>query len=106
MTTLTRNNSRGWSRIGYWFVPIMSRFIILTRQYPLLDVVRIRVCSCIEDFLTLPSLNRVATAADAMRVSRKLDAMFIRYGERRVGRRDDTTLMSSLLPTRLSLDVG
>jgi hypothetical protein len=64
----------GWSRSGYWFIQIVTRFWTYVTR-----VLGCRVQSYIDYFLICPSLGRRSTEEDCVKASMTLDGLLAGY---------------------------
>jgi hypothetical protein len=65
----------GWSRSGYWFSRLVSRFWTTIKSR-----FGYRVLSYVDDYLICPSTGRASTKMDCLRASARLDTLLLRYG--------------------------
>jgi Reverse transcriptase (RNA-dependent DNA polymerase) len=65
----------GWSRSGYCFSRLVSRFLTTIKSR-----CGYRVLSYVDDYLICPSTGRASTKMDCLRASDRLDKLLLRYG--------------------------
>jgi hypothetical protein len=65
----------GWSRGGYWFWRLVSRFWRTFKSR-----FGYRVLSYVDDYLICPSTGRASIKMDFLRASARLDKLLLRYG--------------------------
>jgi Reverse transcriptase (RNA-dependent DNA polymerase) len=65
----------GWSRSGYWFSRLVSRFWTTIKSR-----FGYRVLSYMDDYLICPSTGRASTKMDHIRASARLEKLLFRYG--------------------------